>query len=82
MNVLEGQILQSMAYVMLFQTEIASEHYKTRKVERGVATDKDGNTIYRPLTEVELLDNSIRSMRSHVQRIGDLIDMLPEGGSK
>ncbi len=76
MTILEGQIMQEMAYVMLFHAEITSKHYKTREISTACESDKDGSTIYRPFTEAEKLDDHVQTMKRHIHRMGDLVEML------
>lgn len=63
----EGQILQKMAYVMLSHAEITSGHYKTRNVSDGWG---------REFTEAQKLDDSLKTMRSHINHLGELVYTL------
>ena len=69
MTILEGQILQKMAYVMLFHAEITSEHYKTRDLADGYG---------KPFDDAQKLDDTIRTMRRHIHHMGEMVDVLGE----
>lgn len=77
-KILEVQIQASQAFVVYWNAMISSGAYKTRKTKIGQEFTKEGGITFRPMTETELLENTLGILHNHVDRVQSLTDALVE----
>lgn len=74
-EICKAQILAEHAYVMYFQTRIQSGAYKRRTAYRTKSVL--GAIVKVPFTEEELLEDELATMLRHINRMNELIEVIP-----
>lgn len=77
MKLIDGQIMGIFSQVLYRHAEIVSGAYKLRTTEQGCGTNDDGTTVFRSLTEEELLKDSMTVMQRQIHRLNEFVDALP-----
>ena len=68
-TLVDGQLLQMLAYAMMDHAEIVSGAYKLRKTQRGCEKTPENQTGWRDETEEEKLQATMQQMSQHCRWI-------------
>lgn len=77
MKLIDGQIMGIFCQVLYRHAEVVSGAYKLRKKEQGCGKNDDGTIAFRPLTEAELLEDSMQILQAQIHRLNEFVDALP-----
>ena len=76
MKLIEGQILCIFSQVLCRHAEVVSGAYKLRTTQRGCGKNDDGTIAWRPLTETELLTDSMSVMQRQIEALYEHVEAL------
>ena len=77
MKLIEGQIMGIFCQVLYRHAEVVSGAYKLRTTQQGCGKNDDGTIAFRPLTEAELLKDSMQVMQAQIHRLTEFVDAIP-----
>ena len=77
MKLVEGQIIQWLAYTLRDHAEIVSGAYKLRTTQQGCAKDAEHPDGWRDLTDEEKLRHAMNTLDAHLKWLSESVDHLP-----
>ena len=76
MRYVDAQFAGIFSQVLYRHAEIVSGAYKLRATQRGCGKNDDGTIAFRPLTETELLADSMAVMRRQIERMNEFAEHI------
>jgi len=77
-TIAELQLVAEQAWVVYWQSVVATGYYKFSNSERMSHKQDDGSYAWRPSTEDEKLKDAMGSLHAHVEHVQELTNLLIE----